>query len=175
MEYATFGAGCFWCTEAFFTRLKGVSNVKSGYSGGHVKKPTYREICGGLTGHAEVIHFEYDPKVISYKELLEVFWSTHYPTTLNRQGNDIGTQYRSAIFYHDQVQKEEALKYKRILDETGIWSDAIVTQIAPFDCFYEAEDYHQEYYDNNRDQPYCSFIINPKLSKFKEVFREKLA
>jgi peptide-methionine (S)-S-oxide reductase len=175
MEKATFGSGCFWCTEAFFTRLKGVSNVKSGYSGGHIKNPTYREICNGFTGHAEVIHFDFDPSVITFIELLEVFWNTHDPTTLNRQGNDIGTQYRSAIFYHNDHQRDEAKKYKRELEDAGIWEDPIVTQIAPFDTFYDAEEYHQNYYDNNKAQPYCNFVINPKLSKFKEVFKDKLS
>ena len=174
MEYATFGSGCFWCTEAFFTRLKGVFNVRPGYTGGHTKNPTYREICSGLTGHAESIQFEYDPEVISYSELLEVFWKTHDPTTLNRQGNDIGTQYRSVIFYHSEFQKSEAIKYKQILDKSGIWDEPIVTEITSYDVFYDAEDYHMNYFDNNKDQPYCSFVINPKLAKFKEIFKDKL-
>lgn len=175
MQKATFGSGCFWCTEAYFQRLKGVSNVQSGYAGGTVKNPTYREICTGLTGHAEVIQFDFDEKIISYPELLEVFWKTHDPTTLNRQGNDVGTQYRSVIFCHDDQQKQQAIEYKRKLEEAKIWSDPIVTEITELDVFYPAENYHQEYFNNNKDQPYCSFVINPKLSKFKEVFKDKLA
>ena len=174
MQKATFGSGCFWCTEAFFQRLKGVYNVESGYTGGQLKNPTYREVCMGNTGHAEVIHFDYDPDQISFVELLEVFWKTHDPTTLNRQGNDVGTQYRSAIFYHTDAQRDEALAYKQKLDQAGIWPDPIVTEITPFDIFYPAEDYHKEYFNNNEDQPYCSFVINPKLAKFKEVFKDKL-
>jgi peptide-methionine (S)-S-oxide reductase len=175
MELATFGSGCFWCTEAFFQRLKGVYNLQSGYTGGHIKNPTYREVCSGMTGHAEAIHFEFDPEVISYRELLEVFWKTHDPTTLNRQGNDIGTQYRSVIFYHNDLQRDEALAYKQKLDNAGVWDKPIVTEISPFDIFYSAEGYHQEYFNNNQDQPYCSFVINPKLAKFKEVFKDKLS
>ncbi|MFT4736462.1 MAG: peptide-methionine (S)-S-oxide reductase [Cyclobacteriaceae bacterium] len=175
MELATFASGCFWCTEAFFQRLKGVYNVKSGYTGGHVKSPTYREICSGLTMHTEGIQFEYDPSVIAYSELLEVFWKMHDPTTLNRQGNDVGTQYRSAIFYHTQEQKEEAIKYRDDLNRAAIWDSQIVTEIAPVDVFYEAEIYHKDYYNSNKSQPYCSYIINPKMAEFKRVFKDKLA
>lgn len=174
MELATFGSGCFWCTEAVFIRLKGVSKVVSGYSGGQVKNPTYKEVCSGTTGHAEVVQITYDPKVVSYAELLEVFWKTHDPTTLNRQGADEGTQYRSVVFYHTAAQKEEAEKYKKLLDASGSWSDPIVTEISAFTTFYPAEDYHQDYYQLNGRQPYCVFVIKPKLEKFEKVFKDKL-
>ncbi|MFA3782353.1 peptide-methionine (S)-S-oxide reductase MsrA [Melioribacteraceae bacterium 4301-Me] len=173
-DTATFGAGCFWCTEAIFQRLKGVEKVISGYSGGHVANPTYEEVCTGSTGHAEVCQIIYNPDVISFEELLKVFWKTHDPTTLNRQGNDIGTQYRSVIFYHNQRQKELAEKYKRELDHSGAYERPIVTAIEPFKNFYKAEDYHQNYYNNNPDKPYCSFVIGPKLDKFEKAFRDIL-
>ncbi|MEQ8906556.1 peptide-methionine (S)-S-oxide reductase MsrA [Ekhidna sp.] len=176
MEKATFGSGCFWCTEAMFQRLKGVSNVKSGYAGGTTKNPTYKEVCSGKTGHAEVIQVEYDPNVISYEELLEVFWKTHDPTTLNRQGNDVGTQYRSAIFYHNESQKELAEAYKFKLTQAEIWSDPIVTEISALnDNFYPAETDHDNYYNDNSSQPYCAFVVAPKVEKFKKVFAEKLS
>lgn len=171
---ATFGAGCFWCVEAVFQQLEGVEKVESGYSGGHVKKPTYKEVCTGNTGHAEVIQITYDPNIISFEELLEVFWKTHDPTTLNRQGNDVGTQYRSVIFYHDENQKALAEKYKKKLEEEGVFDDPIVTEISPFTEFYVAEDYHQNYFNENGGQPYCSFVIAPKVEKFKKVFKDKL-
>ena len=174
MDVATFGNGCFWCTEAIFQQLKGVSKVESGYSGGHVENPTYKEVCSETTGHAEVLQITYDPDVISYTELLEVFWETHDPTTLNRQGNDRGTQYRSAVFYHNDEQKKLAEKYKKELDASGAWNDPIVTEITAFDKFYVAEDYHQNYYNLNGSQPYCSFVIRPKVEKFKKVFKDKL-
>ncbi|MBZ0184292.1 MAG: peptide-methionine (S)-S-oxide reductase MsrA [Melioribacteraceae bacterium] len=173
-ESATFGAGCFWCVEAVFERLNGVEKVISGYSGGTVPNPTYEEVCNGTTGHAEVCQIIYDPQKISYKELLEVFWSTHDPTTLNRQGNDVGTQYRSAIFYHNEEQKKLAEEYKRKLAEAKIFDNPIVTEITKLNKFYEAEKYHQDYYNNNKYQPYCMFVITPKLEKFKKVFQEKL-
>jgi peptide-methionine (S)-S-oxide reductase len=173
-ESATFGAGCFWCVEAVFERLNGVEKVISGYSGGTVPNPTYEEVCNGTTGHAEVCQIIYDPQKISYKELLEVFWSTHDPTTLNRQGNDVGTQYRSAIFYHNEEQKKLAEEYKRTLAEAKIFDNPIVTEITKLNKFYEAEKYHQDYYNNNKYQPYCMFVITPKLEKFKKVFQEKL-
>lgn len=173
-EVATFAAGCFWCTEAVFQRLKGVVKIESGYSGGSVPNPTYEAVCTGQTGHAECTQITFDPKIISFKELLEVFWKTHDPTTLNRQGNDTGTQYRSAIFYHNDEQKELAEKYKRELDSEKIWNDPIVTEIVPFKKFYKAEDYHQDYYNKNGHAPYCSFVITPKLEKFKKVFADKL-
>ncbi len=173
-DTATFGAGCFWCVEAVFERLDGVLEVVSGYSGGHVKNPSYREVCTGNTGHAEVCRIVYDPDKISYRELLEVFWKTHDPTTLNRQGADVGTQYRSVIFYHNEKQKKEAAYYKEKLDASGLYQDPIVTEIVPFEEFYEAENYHQEYYELHGDQPYCNLVIKPKVEKFEEVFRDKL-
>jgi len=174
MEIATFGSGCFWCTEAIFDQLKGVESAVSGYSGGTIKNPSYKEVCTGRTGHAEVVQVKFDPEVISFKELLEVFWQTHDPTTLNRQGADVGTQYRSAIFYHNQEQKELAENYKKKLDESGAFANPIVTEITEFNTFYKAEESHQEYYANNKSQPYCSFVITPKLEKFKKVFKDKV-
>ena len=173
-ETATFGMGCFWCSEAIFERLKGVHSVVSGYSGGTVANPTYQQVCTGETGHAEVIQIEYDPKVISYKDLLEVFWKTHDPTTLNKQGADVGTQYRSVVFYHDDEQKKLADHYKAELDKSGAWKDPIITEISKFTAFYPAEDYHQEYFENNPTQGYCSFVIAPKVEKFEKVFKDKL-
>lgn len=174
MEIATFGNGCFWCTEAIFQELKGVSKAVSGYMGGAVKNPTYKEVCSGTTGHAEVLQITYDPAAITFDELLEVFWKTHDPTTLNRQGNDVGTQYRSAVFYHNDEQKKIAEDYKIKLDASGAWSDPIVTEITGAEIFYPAEDYHQEYFNHNGSQPYCSFVIRPKVEKFKKVFADKL-
>jgi peptide-methionine (S)-S-oxide reductase len=174
LETATFGSGCFWCTEAIFLNVDGISKVESGYSGGRVKNPTYKEICSGLTGHAEVIQLKYDPKVVTYDELLEIFWQTHDPTTLNRQGADVGTQYRSVVFYHSEDQKRKAEYYKKKLDESNAFNDPIVTEITAFDVFYKAEDYHQNYYNLNSSAPYCSYVIQPKLEKFKKVFSEKL-
>ncbi len=174
LELATFGAGCFWCVEAIFQRLEGVEKVESGYSGGKVKNPTYKEVCTGNTGHAEVCQLTFDPTIISFEELLEVFWQTHNPTTLNQQGNDIGTQYRSAIFYHNDNQKELANKYKKKLMEEKVFDDPIVTEIKPFTTFYVAEDYHQNYFNQNGNQPYCSIVIAPKVEKFKKVFGDKL-
>jgi peptide-methionine (S)-S-oxide reductase len=171
---ATFGSGCFWCTEAVFQRVKGVEKVVSGYSGGKVKNPTYREVCSGLTGHAEVIQLTYDPTVVSFEELLEIFWKTHDPTTLNRQGADVGTQYRSVVFYHDENQKALAEAYKKSLNDAGAFDAPIVTEISAFQTFYPAEDYHQNYYNLNGNQPYCSFVIQPKLEKFQKVFKDKL-
>ena len=174
MELATFGSGCFWCTEAVFQRLKGVTSVVSGYAGGHVANPTYMQVCGGNTGHAEVVQVMYDPSAVTYEELLEVFWKTHDPTTPDRQGNDHGPQYRSVIFYHTEDQKRLAEEYKKKLDAAGIWSDPIVTAITPFTNFYQAEAYHQNYYNQNPSQGYCAFIIKPKVEKLQKVFREKL-
>ena len=174
LEKATFGSGCFWCTEAIFENLNGVTSVVSGYAGGKVENPTYEEVCTGTTGHAEVTQITYDPNIISYDELLEVFWKTHDPTTLNRQGNDVGTQYRSVIFYHNKEQKELAEKYKAELDKSGAWDSPIVTEISPYTNFYSAEKYHQNYYENNPNQGYCAFVIAPKLEKFKKVFKDKL-
>lgn len=171
-ELATFGAGCFWCVEAIFSRVEGVLDVKSGYSGGHIKNPSYKEVCTGKTGYAEVCQLTYDSSKISYLELLEIFWKTHNPTTLNRQGNDVGTQYRSVVFYHTEEQKELATEMKAKLDSEGIWDDPIVTEIVPFKAFYPAEDYHDDYYENNPSQPYCSFVITPKLEKFEKTFKD---
>lgn len=174
LEKATFGSGCFWCTEAIFENLNGVTSVVSGYAGGEADNPSYEAVCSGATGHAEVTQITYDPSIISYDELLEVFWKTHDPTTLNRQGNDEGTQYRSVIFYHNDEQKQLAEKYKAELDKSGAWDDPIVTEISAFTKFYPAENYHQDYYVNNPNQGYCAFVIAPKLEKFKKVFKDKL-
>ena len=174
METATFGNGCFWCTEAIFQKLNGVAKVESGYSGGHTDNPNYNDVCSGITGHAEVIQITFDQTIISYEELLEVFWNTHDPTTLNRQGNDVGTQYRSVVFYHSQAQKQLAENYKKQLDNSGLWKDRIVTEIAPFEKFYVAENYHQDYYNTNGSQPYCNFVVRPKVEKFKKNFESKL-
>lgn len=171
---ATFGNGCFWCTEAVFQQLKGVHAVVSGYSGGHVKNPTYRQVCNGSTGHAEVIQITYDPAAVTFEDLLEVFWKTHDPTTKDRQGPDVGTQYRSAIFYHTDEQKRLAELYKEKLDKSGAFGAPIVTEIVPFTEFYSAEDYHQNYYALNPSQGYCHYMIKPKLEKLKKVFQDKL-
>jgi len=173
-DTATLANGCFWCTEAIFQQLEGVLKVSSGYSGGHVVDPSYKEVCTGTTGHAECIQIIYDPSKISFDELLEVFWQTHDPTTLNRQGNDEGPQYRSAVFYHTQEQKEKAEKYKAELNKSGAFKNPIVTEVAPFTSFYIAENYHQDYYNQNGSQPYCSYVIRPKLEKFQKVFKNKL-
>jgi peptide-methionine (S)-S-oxide reductase len=174
LEIATCGSGCFWCTEAIFERVKGVQKVISGYSGGNTENPTYKEVCTGTTGHAECTQIYFDPDVVTYDELLEIFWKTHDPTTLNRQGNDVGTQYRSVIFYHNEVQKQKAEYYKKKLEEEKIWDKPIVTEITEFKKFFPAEDYHQNYYDNNPYQGYCAFVITPKLEKFEKIFKDKL-
>jgi peptide-methionine (S)-S-oxide reductase len=174
LDKATFGAGCFWCVEAVFQRLKGVHSVVSGYTGGQVKNPTYKQVCTGRTGHAEVVQITYDPAKISYAELLEVFWGTHDPTTRNRQGNDVGPQYRSAVFYHGDEQRKLAEHYKRKLDESGAFRAPIVTEIVPFREFFPAENYHQDYYELNSRQPYCKLVIRPKVEKLKKVFGDKL-
>lgn len=173
-DTATFGAGCFWCVEAVFQELDGVMSVSSGYMGGAVKNPTYKEVCTGQTGHAEVARIIYDPAKISFADLLEVFWKTHDPTTLNRQGADVGTQYRSVIFYHSEEQKTEAESYKKKLDESGAWDKPLVTEISPAEIFYEAEEYHQNYYTQNGDASYCQFVIRPKMDKFRKAFADKL-
>lgn len=173
-DTATFGTGCFWCTEAVFQELKGVIKVGSGYSGGHVASPSYEEVCTGATGHAECLQIVYDPAVISFDELLEVFWESHDPTTLNRQGNDVGTQYRSVVFYHDDTQKQKAEHYKAELNKNGAYDKPIVTEITPFSIFYPAENYHQDYYNLHGTQPYCRLVIRPKLEKFEKAFKEKL-
>ena len=175
LKLATFGNGCFWCTEAVFEELHGVRKVVSGYSGGKVRNPTYKQVCTGRTGHAEVIHLAYDPKLISYAKLLEVFWRTHDPTTLNRQGPDRGTQYRSAVFYHDEEQKELATHYKKKLNQAKAFGKPVVTEVTKFKKFYPAENYHQNYYKLNPNQGYCRMLIKPKLSKFRKVFGDDLA
>ena len=169
-ETAVFGAGCFWCVEAIYQRVNGVTDIESGYAGGHVQDPTYRQVTTGKTGHAEVIKLEYDPSVISFEELLEVFWHTHNPTTLNRQGADVGTQYRSAIFYLTEEQKEVAEKSLEKTDASDLWEDTIVTEITPLSNYSTAEDYHQNYFNNNPNAGYCSIVIAPKLAKFKKDF-----
>lgn len=167
---ATFGAGCFWCVEAIYQRVNGVLAVESGYSGGHVRNPDYRQVTTGRTGHAEVVRITFDPDLITFGELLEVFWHTHDPTTLNRQGADVGPQYRSVIFYHDEEQKRIAQKSLEKTDASGLWSDPIVTEISPLINYYRAEEYHQNYFNNNPDAAYCSVVIAPKVRKFKEQF-----
>lgn len=174
LEKATFGGGCFWCTEAVYQQLKGVYSVTSGYSGGKKENPTYEEVSTGFTGHAEVIQVEYDPQQVSFPELLEVFWKTHDPTTLNQQGADVGTQYRSVVFYHNDQQKQQAEEYRKKLDQSGAFAAPIVTEISPFTKFYAAEKYHQDYFDRNPDQGYCRAVITPKLEKFRKVFHDKL-
>lgn len=173
-EKATFGMGCFWCTEALFQRLDGVSSVRSGYEGGNVVNPSYDEVCTGTTGHAEVIEVTYNPQKISYDELLEVFWKSHDPTTLNRQGADVGTQYRSVVFYHNEQQKQLAEKYKAELNKTNAFGKPVVTQVTKAAPFYVAENYHQNYFNNNANQPYCRAVILPKLEKLEKVFKAKL-
>lgn len=174
METTTLGSGCFWCTEAVFQQLKGVETVVSGYSGGHVENPSYELVTTGRTGHAEVCQIQFDPEQISFEELLEVFFNTHDPTTLNRQGNDVGTQYRSVIFYHNEEQRKIAERVKKEMNDNGTWKNPIVTEIVPFEKFYRAEDYHQNYYRNNPNQGYCRVVIAPKLKKFEKVFKLKL-
>lgn len=174
LDTATFGSGCFWCTEAIFERVNGVVSVISGYSGGNIANPTYEEVCEGTTGHAECTQITFDPSIISYDELLEIFWKTHDPTTLNRQGNDVGIQYRSVIFYHNNEQKQKAEYYKEKLTDEKIWDKPIVTEITKFEKFYPAENYHQEYYENNPNQGYCVYVITPKVEKFEKIFKDKL-
>ncbi len=173
-EIATFGGGCFWCVEAIFERVNGVHQVESGYSGGHVINPDYKMVTSGTTGHAEVIQITFDPEVVSYLELLEIFFKTHDPTTLNRQGADVGTQYRSIVLYHNEQQNKLAREIIQDLDSEVIWNNPIVTTVEPFEEFYSAEAYHQEYYENNPNQGYCRLVINPKVEKFEKVFKEKL-
>ncbi len=174
IEIATFGGGCFWCVEAIFDRVTGVHSVVSGYSGGHVINPAYKQVTTGMTGHAEVIQISFDPGVVSFVELLEIFFKTHDPTTLNKQGADVGTQYRSTVLYHDEQQQNQAENIIRELDGAGIWNDPLVTKVEPFKEFYEAEEYHQEYFENNPDQGYCRVVIQPKVEKFEKVFKDML-
>ena len=170
----TLGSGCFWCVEAIFEQLKGVQSVESGYSGGFVKNPAYREVCNGTTGHAEVCQVVYNPSIVSIEEILEVFFKTHDPTTLNRQGADVGTQYRSAIFYHNEKQRETAESIKAELEKENVWVNPIVTEITEYSTFYKADDYHQEYFENNKDAPYCRAVIQPKVDKFQKVFKDRI-
>ena len=170
IEMATFGNGCFWCTEAVFAQLNGVISVESGYSGGEMINPDYKSVCSGTTGHAECLQIKFNPDTISFTDLLEVFWKTHDPTTLNRQGGDVGTQYRSVIFYHNDIQKQEAEAYKFQLDQSGIYNNPIVTEISAAEIFYPAENYHQDYFANNGSNPYCQLVVRPKVEKFKKSF-----
>lgn len=172
LEKATFGAGCFWCVEAMFQNIKGVTKVESGYSGGHVKKPTYKEVCNGTTGHAEVIQVTYDPDIVSYETLLEAFWLAHDPTQLNRQGADVGTQYRSVIFFHTATQEMLAKEYKNRLNLENAYGAPVVTEISAISEFYSAEDYHQDYYDQNPENSYCKMVVGPKLEKFRKAFKQ---
>lgn len=174
MDTITFGAGCFWCVEAVFQQLNGVVSVISGYAGGKVENPSYKDVCTGTTGHAEVCQIIYDPTKITIEELLAAFWKSHDPTTLNRQGNDVGTQYRSVIFYHTDEQRVLAEKYKKELNASGAWDKPIITEISPFTKFYKAENYHQNYFNLNGEEPYCRYVIAPKVEKFKKVFKDKL-
>jgi peptide-methionine (S)-S-oxide reductase len=173
-EIATLGGGCFWCTEAIFDQLRGVEKVESGYSGGTVPDPSYEDVCTGTTGHAESIQITFDPKPITYKDILQIFFTTHDPTTLNRQGADVGTQYRSAIFYHNSEQEAIAREVIKETNAAKIWKKPIVTEVVPFKAFYKAEDYHQEYFKNNGRQPYCQVVIAPKVAKLREHYRERL-
>jgi peptide-methionine (S)-S-oxide reductase len=174
LKQATFGAGCFWCVEAIFQRLQGVDKVVSGYTGGTVEKPSYEQVCSGSTGHAEACQITYDPTRVSYEQLLEVFWKTHDPTTRNRQGNDVGRQYRSVIFYHDSEQRSLAEEYRAKLESAKIWDRPIQTEIRPLESFFPAEDYHQDYYNRNPQQNYCALVITPKIRKFESIFRDRL-
>lgn len=174
MELATFGAGCFWCVEAVFENVEGVGSVVSGYSGGKRPNPTYEQVSTGASGHAEACQVTFDPSKVTYAELLEIFWKTHDPTTRDRQGNDVGPQYRSVIFYHSDEQRRIAEHYKKKLEEARVYDAPIVTEIVKYESFYPAENYHQNYYENNPDQPYCRFVIQPKVEKFKKVFSDRL-
>jgi peptide-methionine (S)-S-oxide reductase len=174
LEKATLGGGCFWCTEAVYKELKGVADIKPGYSGGEIKNPTYKEVCTGRTGHAEVVQITFDPDEVSFSEILEVFFMTHDPTTLNRQGNDVGTHYRSAIFYHSEAQKQTAEKVIELFNQENVYDDPIVTEVTTFKNFYEAEDYHFNYFERNKNQPYCQYVVAPKVEKFRKIFKDKL-
>ena len=173
-EVATLGGGCFWCLEAVYDEVRGVESVTSGYAGGTVPNPSYQQVCTGTTGHAEVVQIEFDPTVISYRDLLEIYFSIHDPTTLNRQGADVGTQYRSVVFYHNDEQKQVVTDVIKELAASGTYDGPIVTQVVPFEAFYKAEDYHQEYFQNNQNQPYCRVVISPKVAKFQKHFADRL-
>ncbi|MBN1821832.1 MAG: peptide-methionine (S)-S-oxide reductase MsrA [Prolixibacteraceae bacterium] len=174
LETATLGGGCFWCTEAIYKELKGVKSILPGYSGGHVKNPLYKEVCTGNTGHAEVVQIEFDTDVVSFAEILEVFFETHDPTTLNRQGADIGTQYRSVVFYHSEEQKKTAEEIIALFGKEKVYSDPVVTEVTKFEAFYPAEDYHKDYFAENPNQPYCRMVVAPKVEKFEKIFKDKL-
>ncbi len=174
IEIATFANGCFWCTEAVFNRVEGVEKVISGYTGGHIKNPPYREVCQGRTGHAEGIQIHFDPSVVSFNALLEIFFATHDPTTLNRQGYDVGTQYRSAIFYHSETQKQQAMDFITLLENEKVFSSKIVTEVTSFDIFYDAGEDHKDYYERNKEQSYCQFVIDPKIKKINTYYSDKL-
>jgi peptide-methionine (S)-S-oxide reductase len=174
VEIATFGAGCFWCVEAVYQQVNGVLKVESGYAGGQIKNPSYKEVCTGRTGHAEVCQITFDPRIVTYNQLLEVFFGTHDPTTLNRQGGDVGTQYRSSIMYHSDAQKASAELAIHAANASGNWSDPVVTEIVPVDTFYRAEDYHMDYFNLHGEQPYCQMVVRPKVEKFKKTFSEYL-
>jgi peptide-methionine (S)-S-oxide reductase len=173
-QTATLAGGCFWCLEAIFDSIKGVISVESGYAGGHAPNPTYKQVCTGTTGHAEVVQVAFDPEIVTYKDLLNIFFTIHDPTTLNRQGGDVGTQYRSAIFYHDEEQQAAAEEVIKEITEAGIWDDPIVTEVTPLDEFFIAEDYHQEYFTNNPNQPYCRAVVAPKVAKFRKKYEHLL-
>jgi peptide-methionine (S)-S-oxide reductase len=173
-EVATLGGGCFWCIEAVFAEIRGVEDVKPGYSGGSAKDATYRRVCTGKTGHAEVVQIVFDPEIITYREILEIFFHVHDPTTPNRQGADVGTQYRSVIFYHNEDQRATAEEVISEVESSGVWGGPLVTELSPFEAFYQAEDYHDDYYENHRNQPYCRVVIDPKLSKLRKDFEDKL-
>ncbi len=173
-ELATLAGGCFWCLEAVYVELRGVEKVVSGYAGGHVMNPTYREVCSGATGHAEVVQVTFDPAVVSFADILRIFFTIHDPTTLNRQGNDVGTQYRSAIFYHDETQKQVAVEVIDEVTKQRVWPNPIVTEVAPLNTFYPAEEYHQDYFANNPMQPYCQVVVAPKVAKFRKQYFQQL-
>jgi len=173
-QVATLAGGCFWCLEAVYSQIRGVAGVVSGYAGGHVTNPSYELVCGGATGHAEVVQITFDPTVVSYRDLLQIFFTIHDPTTLNRQGADTGTQYRSAVFYHSDAQRREALEVMEQLSAAGVWDDPIVTELVPLEAFYPAESYHQDYYERNQNQPYCQAVIAPKVAKVRRQYLEKL-
>jgi peptide-methionine (S)-S-oxide reductase len=174
LSVTTLGGGCFWCLEAVYLELKGIEKVESGYMGGHVDNPTYRQVCGGATGHAEVVQLTFDPNVISFREILQIFFTIHDPTTLNRQGADVGTQYRSVIFYHDEEQKRISEEVIEEMEAAGIWENPIVTQVVPVEHFYVAEEYHQDYFSRNPNQPYCQVVVAPKVAKARKHFYQKL-
>jgi peptide-methionine (S)-S-oxide reductase len=173
-EVATMGSGCFWCSEAIFSQLRGVEKVESGYSGGRSANPSYQDVCSGTTGHAETVQVIFDPSVISFEDILHIFFTTHDPTTLNRQGADVGTQYRSVIFYHNDMQRETAQRIIKELSGSKVWKNPIVTELSPFKAFYKAEDYHQEFYERNRNYPYCQVVIEPKIAKLRQHYLSKL-